>query len=90
MVYDTIVDVQNCAKFQQVVLTWRSGWRDTIPYADANPYIRSSRWCWHDNVQYRVAEYHNGWEFWMTKRRLEMLAYKDLGPIVLSMFHPGE
>ena len=26
----------------------------------------------------------------LEKRRLEMLAYSDLGPIALSMFHPGD
>ena len=25
----------------------------------------------------------------MSKRRAEMLAYSDVGPIVLSLFHPG-
>ncbi|CAE7331956.1 unnamed protein product [Symbiodinium natans] len=63
--------------------------KSRIPRADFNPYVIQSKWCWHDGVEYRVCRYHDGWEFWMTKRRLEMLAYKNIGPIVLSMFHPG-
>ena len=54
-----------------------------------NPYISGSTWSWWDGVQCRVCRYAgSNWEFWMPKRRLEMLAVQNIGPIVLSMFHP--
>ncbi|CAE7361276.1 unnamed protein product [Symbiodinium necroappetens] len=89
MVRDTIVDIQDVHYYRVVVVTWASGWKDHVPFGDMNPYIRSSRWEWVGRECWRVAVYNCGWEFWMTKRRLEMLAYDEIGPIVLTMLHPG-
>lgn len=73
----------------EVSIFWQSGWIDRIPRSWFNPYISGSTWRTRNGVQYRFCRYAgSGWEFWMPKRRLEMLAVQNIGPIVLSMYHP--
>ena len=36
--------------------------KSRIPRANFNPYVKQSKWCWRDGVEYRVCRYHNGGE----------------------------